>query len=762
MLKKIISIKNVGRFRNSAASGNPQLAKRTLIVGANGFGKTTICAVLRSLKTGDPSHIIGRRTLGVVETPTVELLIDADATRFDGKAWSSPCPAIEIFDGVFVAENVHSGEVVDIDHKRNFYRIIVGQEGIKLADEDATLAGQSREMTAEITSAVKALQPHLPAGMKLETFLALPDDADIDRLITDQERTLQGIQNAAGIKARAPLSEFPIPALPEGFSTLLSRSIDDIAQDAETLVSRHLAAHEMSDNGGNWVAQGIDHAAKDTCPFCGQGIKGLPLITAYRALFSDRYKALGREIAATREVIARAFGDGALARLDIVTEQNKGGVEFWARHCTFDANALDFPGEAAIAFRSLGRAALSLLERKARTPLEVVPIDGALTIAMADYDAARAQVEALNVVIRSVNALIAAKKAEIGSADVKAAETELARRKGIKTRHAEKVAPLCAEYGRLVTAKEEIEKRRTAVREQLDKHTDSVVKPYERRINELLEAFNAGFTITETRHSYPGGVATSTYQLVINRTAVDVGDGKTPTDKPSFKNTLSSGDRTTLALAFFLAHLERDAELATKIVVFDDPFNSQDAFRRRQTIHEIVKLAGTCGQVIVLSHDPTFLKQIWDKAPAAERVALAIADHRAQGSKLLPVDLEKATQGRTANDIDDLQTYQTTGAGNRLDVVRKMRVVLETYCRTTYPTSFLAADWLGDIVGKIRDGGDAHPAAALYEELDQINDYTKQYHHGEDVADTTPDEIDSTELTGYARRTLKIVNALLA
>ena len=48
MLKKIIAIKNVGRFRNSAATGNPQLGKYTLILGANGFGKTTICSVLRS------------------------------------------------------------------------------------------------------------------------------------------------------------------------------------------------------------------------------------------------------------------------------------------------------------------------------------------------------------------------------------------------------------------------------------------------------------------------------------------------------------------------------------------------------------------------------------------------------------------------------------------------------------------------------------------------------------------------------------------
>jgi wobble nucleotide-excising tRNase len=211
-----------------------------------------------------------------------------------------------------------------------------------------------------------------------------------------------------------------------------------------------------------------------------------------------------------------------------------------------------------------------------------------------------------------------------------------------------------------------------------------------------------------------------------------------------------------------LAHLERDPGTAGKLVVFDDPFNSQDAFRRRQTVHEIMKVAGKCAQVIVLSHDATFLRQVWEKAPAADRVSLTIADHRAQGSKLLPIDLDAACRGRTVTDIDDLQTYLTTGAGALLDIVRKMRVVLETHCRTTYPSSFLVTDWLGDIVRKIREGGNAHPAEGLYDELDQINGYTSQYHHGEDVGDLTPDQIDPTELTGYTRRTLRIVNALQA
>jgi hypothetical protein len=69
---------------------------------------------------------------------------------------------------------------------------------------------------------------------------------------------------------------------------------------------------------------------------------------------------------------------------------------------------------------------------------------------------------------------------------------------------------------------------------------------------------------------------------------------------------------------------------------------------------------------------------------------------------------------------------------------------------------------LGEIVRKIREGGAEHVAADLYDELDQINDYTTQYYHGEDISDVTPDEIDGRELAGYVKRTLRVINSLQA
>ncbi len=664
---------------------------------------------------------------------------------------------------MFVAENVHSGEVVEIGHRRNLYRIIIGERGVQLAEKDKNLAEQSREKTREITIADKAIQPHMPTGMNIETFLDLPTNPEIEERITEQERTVEAVRQAKQINDRPPLSKIEFPSFPGEFTALLSRTIDDIAQDAEIRLTEHFAAHSMEEDGGNWIAEGLEHADGETCPFCGQGIGGLPLIAAYRDVFSDRYRALGEEITAMRKQIAQQFGDGAIGRLNTDTERNNGAVEFWSRYCTFDPTPFSVPDNIPSAMRTLGQAAVALLDRKGRAPLESIQPNDAFNTAATNYKTTYAKRQQITDSIQIVNDLIEDKKEETGTADVQAAKTKLASYKAIKVRHTDPVVGLCADYVRLTKEKEVIERQKNNIRTQLNRYTESVIRPYEQCINRYLEAFNAGFLITKTKHSYPSGTAASIYQIVINDTAINLGDGSTPTDLPSFKNTLSSGDRTTLALAFFLAHLEQDQDLSAKTVVFDDPFSSQDAFRRLQTVHEIAKVGRTCAQIIVLSHDFTFLKQIWDKVPAAERVALALDDRRVQGIKIMPVDIERACQRRTAKDIDDLLTYVNTGTGDFLDLIRKMRVVLETHCWTTYPAYFQARrDWLGDIVRKIRERGDTHPAHALYDELDQINDYTKEHHHGEDVADTRPDQIDSQELTGYIKRTLRIANALQA
>jgi len=265
-ITKIIAIKNVGRLKNSAAGGNTTFAKHTFIYGANGFGKTTLCAILRSLKSGDGAYVIGRKTLGAATDPTVDILGAGINYRFASGSWSGLNANLAIYDGIFIAENVHSGDFVDTDQRRNLYRVIVGDAGVSLANEETRLATEARAKTGEITAALRTVQSHAPSGMRVDAFMAMPSIADIDGEIARQEGRLTTMREAAAIGARVALAPLTPPSVPESLTSLLTTTLDGISRDAEQRVTTHLAAHGMADGAG-WVLRGLDHTDR-TCPFC--------------------------------------------------------------------------------------------------------------------------------------------------------------------------------------------------------------------------------------------------------------------------------------------------------------------------------------------------------------------------------------------------------------------------------------------------------------------------------------------------------------
>ena len=97
MIEKFISIKNIGRFRDCSPRGDVTFRKLTLLFAENGRGKTTLCAILRSLQTGHPEFISERKTLGTINPTSVQIRLGGCNLTFENNAWSdtlkwTPCP----------------------------------------------------------------------------------------------------------------------------------------------------------------------------------------------------------------------------------------------------------------------------------------------------------------------------------------------------------------------------------------------------------------------------------------------------------------------------------------------------------------------------------------------------------------------------------------------------------------------------------------------------------------------------------------------
>jgi len=758
MLRKIISIKSVGRFSSFSASGDVALKRYNLIFAENGRGKTTLCAIIRSLQLVEGAYVIGRTTLGSNKGPEVKILLDSGTANFADGAWTASLPDIAIFDATFVAENVHSGEVVDIDHRRNLYSVIVGKRGVELAKLIDNLDGEVRQKSTEIRDKVTAVQIH-SGRMTFEGFLTLPPDPVIDEKIAMKERELGAVKHAAQIRDRATLSNLVLPAFPrQAFEGLLNKTLEGVAADAEQRVAQQIKVHNMGARGQAWISEGLGyiHDTAD-CPFCGQPLAdAVGVIAAYRSFFSQAYNALRSEIAAMRRQIDSAFSDREIAGLQASALQNIVGVEYWTRFSDIAAPAIE-ADSAVEALRALRQRALAILDRKSGAPLEAIAPEADFADALARLTAVQRAVTDYNHAVGTANAVIAVKKAATQASDVGRVEGELSDLRTTKKRHEPDTIRACADHAAALAEKKHIEERKAAVRLQLDQHTNQVIGLYEQTINTLLDDFHAGFRITGTKHDYLGGVAGSSYQILTNNKPVDLGDSKTPIHTPSFKNTLSAGDKSTLAFAFFLAQLIHDPDKANKIVIFDDPFSSQDSFRKDCTVQKIRKCGLDCTQVVVLSHDMFFLKRIWDRLQdqAADRKCLELARIGQFNTTICEWDIENATQGRYGADRAVLTNFYHAADGQPRDVVQKIRPVLETYCTTLGADILIPTDTLGVMIGKIRTAGPAHQLFPLCDGIEELNDYTSRCHHGENLHSAT-EPINDTELQGYVRRTLEM------
>ena len=271
-----------------------------------------------------------------------------------------------------------------------------------------------------------------------------------------------------------------------------------------------------------------------------------------------------------------------------------------------------------------------------------------------------------------------------------------------------------------------------------------------------VHRFNAGFRLDRVEARDTGSGPTCNYNVVINDRAVPIAGGTATPGEPSFRTTLSSGDRNTLALAFFFASLDQDAALDNKIVVIDDPITSLDDHRSLTTAQEVRALATRAQQVIVLSHDKRFLCRVWESVDRQACVALAVV-RDANGSTIDVWNVNDDCLTEYDRQHTRLREYLTANTGNSRQVAQDIRYVLEGFLRRACPEHFLPGEVLGDSRRRIRNRHSTNPEilpASAVTELDAISEYANRFHHDTNAVWET-EEINDTALRGWVERTLR-------
>ena len=766
-LRELKYVQNIGRFERGQSVADATFGPCTLVFGENGWGKSTLADLLRSLTTNNPDIVIGRKTLAGGPAQQAVIRFGDQRAVFKDGAWTGIRPRIAVYDSVFVNENVFSGDVVTNEHMKNQYGMVVGEEGVRrvrriveLDQENRENNNQSRGVEAELDGIVRAVGPE---GMTRKDFLALEAIADVDAKIEAKKKEVQRVGRAKELKGAGVPRVLPVPTESEEFRKSFQSTIEGIAEAAARAVRAHIAKHEEKSRGGamtheSWLESGMTFVDEDECVFCGQPLDDRTLVDSYAEFFSDAYKALAADVKAKRDTFGRYEKGEYRSRAEEIVGQNETLCAYWKEAGQIEAPELEGV-EAAIEGMEAAARLLDAVFVEKQGNLTEAATGGDVEAAITSWDEGRKEIVRLNGVIEAHVAKIKALKESVDETELPLLEKELKTLQAAKRRHEGETGAVILKLEGHEATKKRIAKEKAEEKKELNEHGREITETLGKTINSYLGRLNAGFKIDYREPNYQGKEPAARYQILINDVPVSPRSTSENLAEASFRNTLSAGDKSTLALALFLAKLNADPALGETIVVLDDPFTSLDNFRRQFTAIEIRKLCGRAAQTVVLSHEKNFLRLLWDKIDQSTIKCVAIQTGAPGMTTIAPYDIESETRSRHLTERMKIEEF-VEGEPHQAGYIRtRLRTVCEDFYRRGDPGLFHEAASLEEIIRLLEDAPEDHPYKGVIEDLHDINEYSRREHHAE-VEDNPSGESSDEELKGFCRRVLGLTRGM--
>lgn len=762
MIDKLQLLRNIGQFDSVNTAANISLSRLTLVYSENGRGKTTLAAVLRSLATGDPMPIAERRRLAAQNPPHIVLECSGGppSAVFQNNAWNRTLPDVLVFDDVFVDQNVYSGLAVAASHRQNLHELILGAQEVGLSRQLQGLVDRIETHNTELRAKAAALPVADRGPLSVDDFCALPARLDIDEAIQEAERYRAAANEQDAVRSSPAFDLFTLPAFDlAAIEKILQQDLPALDAIILARIQTHLAG--LGQGGEAWVAdgmrripQGSDGIALGACPFCAQALEGSPVIQHYRAYFSQAYADLKRTAVGAIAAVNQAHSEDAPAGFERAVRVALERRQFWSRFSEVADLTLD---TAAIVrdWRAAREAVTAQLVAKQASPLDRLALSGETRTLVAAYEAHHETIAMLNQRLQRANEAVSVVKERATMGNSVALSADLARLQAVKARHTPAIAALCDDYLREWKAKAATAQERDNVKAALEQHRTTVFPGFQTAINRYLQRFNAGFRLGSMISTDTRGGPTCTYNVLINDTPVPVAGGEPAPGEPSFRNTLSAGDRSTLALAFFFASLDQGAGLANRIVVIDDPVSSLDEHRALTTVQEIRRLGERVAQLIVLSHNKQFLCRLWKGTDSTMRTALEVARDNV-GSTIRAWDVVQDSITEHDRRYVMLRDYVANAEGDMREVARSIRPHLEAFLRVACPEQFppgmLLGPFLNDCQQRLATPQQILDVTAT-QELRELVEYANKFHHDTNPAWETI-AINDGELGGFVRRAL--------
>ena len=756
MLDRLDNLKKIGLFDDYSHSPECSLGTITLIFGENGTGKSTIAAVLDSLRECNPTEIVRRTRLPGSAAPSAAATMDGVTYTFDGGAWDAELPhdTLEVFFSGFVSRNVHAATSIDVDQQRGLCEFVLGRQAVAKVARLMEADKEAREALTEKGRIEVDLKPLVKLPDTLDDYLALPPNPAIDSEIASARKRLDEIRDREKTLTRPVPEPVDLPEVDlDRVTGLLERTDSQVGGSASSIILEHIRNH-LDDDGEAWLAYGAEHA-ESTCPYCGQDLASSELAKAIQSYFSQEYRAYVETLAADVTEIQTALGDRAFTqtRGDLLSQLAI--ASSWGEIEPEELDQLNHT--VSDAEESWKRGAEELdpcIVAKLGRPLD--RIDAATADeGLGHLDEALALARKVNERLAAIRGKAQAVKAGLESADQSEAERLLHRLENQKSRHEPAAVNLVGRRTRAIAKRETLLEEKTRLKGEIDAHADGVVGKYQEGINEYLEFFGCDIRVDKVEAAFPGGRASVKYRVRAYGHEIPLGCSL---EGPCFETVLSEGDKCTLALSFFLARLRGIEDMTGRVVVFDDPVNSLGGARRQSILVALRDLQHRGAQIIILTHDERLAALVWrDRKLGKDAICLEVEKIR-DASRLRPWDIEVATRSQYVKDYLCLITFLDHG-GDHAEAAASIRTYIEQRLRHLYPgPPFGSGDSLGIMIGTIRDSTD--PRISRLKDkvpiLEAINDAALPSHH---ASDDVPgwDELTPADVRHYAKQALEVL-----
>lgn len=773
MIKKFIKISGTGKFLNynhSSVPGNHRTTnfeKINLIYGENGSGKTTLSVILNSLK-GDNNLLAKKRAFDRTVPQSVEVLTDVIAnpkSTFKNNVWDFHYSNIEIFDIHFINENIYTGSEIQTTHKKNLFEIIFGQQGINLKLDIQNIKERIQNGNKLIKETSEKIEFAIDKVYRAENFCSVPFDTLIDSKITVKEADIITAKSYQLIQQKTSLTSIPILIIPFNIQNVISsieKSIDNISEQFLSKFKIHKNHLEM-ESSEEWLKQGFESIKENSCPFCLRPFDAtVEIVEAYKQYFNIEYNQLLGSLEKIRSDIASYNLDTQFLTIENAISTNNNLLDFWKQHLANEPILTTLIGDKPTLVEEFEKVK-ELIKLKSENPIQ-----GNNSLPISTFNSSielfNKKIKAYNLEVQNYSLRITALKI-LQQPNIQQLEIDLKRLKAIKKRNDPTINTLCTNlvaYTNRVTA---LKTEKDNKQQLLDTHSARIFTNYTTKINLYLRAFAPYLEIRGLDSVYIGNSKEPIikYALHIDGNEIKQDDSLT---HPTFKYSLSEGDKSALVLAFFLTKLEIDGNLQDKIIVFDDPVSSFDLNRKATTISKLLHFGQQAKQLFVLTHNIIFAGEFWKSVNQLSCSSqCSKIEFVTNTSCIIEFHIDNETLSSVLKDSLAIKNYLLNGCYSdqeRRSVARCLRPALESYFHLKFFDIVSANEWFGNFIDKVKHSTATESYNRLIgevQEMTDLNDYSKKYHHRYNT-NADSEQVSDTELRNYCERTLELIQII--